>query len=212
MALFLKVIAKWSCQKKSKLVRILAFDPGYGRLGWGAVSNDSNSHKQSAFSLAPNTSLNIIKPTNALQLIAYGVLETPSNHAMSSRMHALQKQIGEIVKELQPEYIFMERLHFSKNQTTVAGVYQAQGLILAAAGSIDLDVKELAPTTIKQALTGSGRAAKKQLMLVVCRVLNLSEQIQPDDAADAVAVAIAGWFVLQSKIKMEDFLVHNSPF
>ncbi len=157
-------------------MRILSFDPGYSRLGWGLVH--TQGHK------------------NSLELVGYGVIETAAKQPMSLRMCSLYQQITRLINDLKPDHITMERLYFSTNQKTAAGVYQAQGLILAAAGQANYTVEEMEPKRIKRILTNSGNATKQQMMHIVCRILN-QPKITPDDAADAVAGAIAAYFHLR---------------
>ena len=159
-------------------MQILAFDPGYARLGWGAVSATEGSTQ--------------------LKLLEYGVIETPAGQESSLRMRELYLRVRELIQRIEADCIGMERLYFSKNQKTAAGVYQAQGLILAAAGEAKCSVRELEPPKIKRALTGSGKAGKAQIMQITCRILGQTEPIWPDDAADALACAIATYFQFRS--------------
>ncbi len=163
-------------------MQILAFDPGYGRLGWGAVS-------------FPNSLQSVV-------LLGCGTVETHSKQDMSLRMQTLYGELCSLIEKYQPDCIAMERLYFSRNQKTAVGVYQAQGLILAAAGKAKHCVKELAPKVIKKAITGSGASTKEQLMQITCRILQQDEVIYPDDAADAVACAIASYFYFYSANKI----------
>lgn len=160
-------------------MKILAFDPGYARLGWGAISASKNSSR--------------------LQLLDYGLLESSAKKEKSLRMRELYVSLQELIQKIKADCISMEGLYFSKNQKTAAGVYQAQGLILAAAGEAKRSVWELEPRKIKRALTGSGNASKEQLMRVACRILGQTKMIWPDDAADALACAIAAYFQFRSK-------------
>ena len=159
-------------------MRILAFDPGYARLGWGAISASERSSQ--------------------LKLLEYGVIETPAKQEITLRMHELHIGLRKLIQKIKPDCIGMERLYFSKNQKSAAGVYQAQGLILAAAGESKSSVWELEPRRIKYALSGSGKASKEQLMQIICRILGQTKAIWPDDAADALACAIAAYFQFRS--------------
>ncbi len=162
-------------------MRIMAFDPGYGRMGWACI---------------------IQKPEQGqLQYLSCGVLETKAGQAMTLRMAKLLKEIRNIMAKYQPDCFAMERLYFSRNQKTAAGVYQAQGLILAAAGERGASLEELEPKLIKKAVSASGKASKAQLMKICCRILSLEKDIRPDDAADALACAIAAYFRFQSLTK-----------
>ena len=161
-------------------MQILAFDPGYARLGWGALSVSEGSEQ--------------------LKLLDYGLIETSEAEERSLRMYTLQQELRRLVQRIKPACIAMERLYFKKNQKTASGVYQAQGLILAAAGEINGPVLELEPRKIKLALTGSGNASKRQLMEITCRILGQTKAIRPDDAADALACAVAAYFRFRSEL------------
>ncbi len=158
-------------------MRVLAFDPGYGRTGWGVVESAGSD----------------------LRGVAYGVLETPPGMPMSERMVSLFDQAGAVLAEHNPDCVIMESLFYSKNTTTAAGVYQAQGVLLTVVGRSGLQLLEIGPGTIKQVVAGSGRAKKADITRMVERLLGFSEPIRPDDAADALAGAVAGVYRARSE-------------
>ena len=153
-------------------MRVLAFDPGYGRTGWGVVERGQNVAR--------------------LKSPGYGVLETPAGRGMPERIGLLYADACALLARFEPDCVVMERLFFNRSATTAAGVYQAQGALLAAIGSRSCTFVEIGPSSIKQAVTGSGRANKTDVMRMVQKLLGILEPIRPDDAADALAGAIAG--------------------
>ena len=160
-------------------MRVLAFDPGYGRTGWGVVESGREASR--------------------LVGVAYGVLETVPGSVMADRMWELYQQAAAVIAEFNPDHVIMESLFFTNNPTTVAGVYQAQGVLLAAVGASGRPITEIGPGTIKQVITGSGRAKKPEVTRMVERLLGFREPIRPDDAADALAGAVAGIYHARSQ-------------
>lgn len=160
-------------------VRVLAFDPGYGRTGWGVVESGREASR--------------------LVGVAYGVLETLPGGIMADRMADLYQQATDVIAKFGPDHVIMESLFFTKNPTTAAGVYQAQGVLLAAVGVSGRPILEIGPGTIKQVIAGSGRAKKAEVTRMVERLLGFREPIRPDDAADALAGAVAGIYHARSE-------------
>ncbi|MBX7057078.1 MAG: crossover junction endodeoxyribonuclease RuvC [Leptospirales bacterium] len=158
-------------------MKVLAFDPGYGRTGWAVIES---CRMQPGF-----------------RHCAYGVIETSSALTIGARLAELHEAAYALLSEYLPDHLVMEKLFFGRNLTTAAGVYQAQGVLLALAGSRQLGVLELSPSSIKSAIAGGGRADKAQIQLMVRRLLGIDEAIRPDDAADALAGAIAGFLQLR---------------
>lgn len=148
-------------------MKILGLDPGYGITGWGAVECG-----------AP------------LRSVAYGVLRTDANHTMAERLWQLQRETIRLLEELRPDVVSVEKLFFSRNTTTAEGVYEARGVLLSSAAGAGIPVLEFAPVVVKQAVTGSGKASKRDVILMVMRQLGIREKISPDDAADGLALAI----------------------
>ncbi len=159
-------------------MRIIAFDPGYGRTGWGVVEAGQRA--------------------NEFRALGYGVMETEPALSQSLRLYSLSEQCTRLLAEYDPDHAVMETLYFSQNQTTAAGVYQAQGALLACVGQRGLPLLELSPSTIKSVIAGSGRAGKLEVGRMVERLLGIPGPIRPDDAADALAGAIAGLFHVRS--------------
>ncbi len=149
-------------------MKILGIDPGMARLGWSVLDAAVKN-----------------KP-----VIRFGCIETPSTDPLTARLSSIYNQLTELVDEHQPTMLAIETLFFVKNAKTLAQVGHVRGVILLLAGQKKLSVAEYAPKQIKMALTGFGGADKRQMQLMVQRMLGLVEIPKPDDAADAVAVAL----------------------
>ncbi|MBA3758473.1 crossover junction endodeoxyribonuclease RuvC [Candidatus Saccharibacteria bacterium] len=150
-------------------MRILGIDPGTGILGFGVIDIDAK---------------------NKARLVDAGVIRTPPNQEDSTRLVTIYDELHEIVTELKPEVMSVEKLFFAQNVTTAMSVAQARGVVLLCGKQHGLELFEYTPLQIKQALTGYGRADKKQIQEMVRVVLELTEVPKPDDCADALAAAI----------------------
>jgi crossover junction endodeoxyribonuclease RuvC len=150
-------------------MRILGIDPGTGILGFGVVDIDGKGKAS---------------------LVDAGVIRTPVNQPDSDRLLTIFDELSEIIKELKPEVMSVEKLFFAQNVTTAMSVSQARGVVLLLGKQHDLELHEYTPQEIKMALTGYGRADKKQMQEMVRVILTLKEIPKPDDAADALAAAI----------------------
>ena len=147
---------------------ILGIDPGYAITGWA-----------------------ILEKTGAkLKAQDYGVIETKNGLPHATRLLVLHQELTKIIKKFKPELLVVEELFFFKNLKTAIKVDEARGVILAIAAENGLEILEITPLQIKQALVGYGRAEKKQIQQMVKVILGLKEIPRPDDAADALAVAI----------------------
>jgi crossover junction endodeoxyribonuclease RuvC len=146
---------------------ILGIDPGTAATGYG-----------------------IIKKQKELKIIDYGCIQTSPQLSTAERLQKTHQQITKIIKKHKPNIIAIEDIFFFKNLKTVIKVSQAQGVALLAAGQKKIPVAEYTPLQIKQAVTSYGRAEKSQVQKMVKILLNLKEIPKPDDAADALAVAI----------------------
>lgn len=149
-------------------MRILGIDPGTGITGFGVIDVDGTKYK----------------------LVDAGVVKTPAKTPMSKRLETIHKNISEIIKEHKPDTLSIEKLFFAQNVTTAMTVSQARGVVLLAGEQNGLKVHEYTPLQIKQAMTGYGRADKKQIQEMVRVLLKLKEVPKPDDCADALAAAI----------------------
>lgn len=147
---------------------ILGIDPGYAIVGWGCVRYESGSYR----------------------LVDYGTVTTPADMDFSDRLYKLHKELTEKLCQFNPEILAVEKLYFKNNQKTAIDVAQARGVIVLAARQYGIPVYEYTPLQVKSAVTGFGKAEKQQVMEMTRRLLSLRELPQPDDAADALAVAI----------------------
>jgi crossover junction endodeoxyribonuclease RuvC len=149
-------------------MRIIGIDPGTGILGFGIIEVQKNK--------------NI--------LVDAGVIRTPVKEDDAVRLQTIYDEISDIIAQTKPQEMSVERLFFAQNVTTAMTVAQARGVILLTAMQAGLVIAEYTPLQIKQALTGYGRAEKKQMQEMVRVLLGLKEIPQPDDCADALAAAL----------------------
>lgn len=147
--------------------RIIGIDPGTGILGFGVIEVGT-------------------KPI----LVDAGVIRTPVKQQDSQRLMTIFDELKELITELKPNIMAVEKLFFAQNVTTAMSVSQARGVVLLLGMQHGLDLYEYTPLQIKQAMTGYGRADKKQIQEMVRLQLGLKTVPKPDDAADALACAI----------------------
>ncbi|MDD5110567.1 MAG: crossover junction endodeoxyribonuclease RuvC [Patescibacteria group bacterium] len=149
---------------------VLGIDPGIGTTGYGALAVERN----------------------ALTVRAFGVIRTPPRTPDADRLAQLERAIDDLIARFRPRALAIEKLFFNTNTTTAMAVSQARGAILAAAGRANVFVREFTPLQVKLAVAGYGRADKGQMQRMVMLQLKLKEPPRPDDAADALALAICG--------------------
>ncbi|MBP6942456.1 MAG: crossover junction endodeoxyribonuclease RuvC [Candidatus Buchananbacteria bacterium] len=149
---------------------ILGIDPGIADTGYGVIRADGSR----------------------IEAISYGSIKTPKGETPSNRLVMLETALEQHIQEHQPELLVIEQLFFAKNVTTAFTVAQARGVVLLVAGRHQIPIHELTPLQVKQTVTGFGKADKKQVQQMVKLLLKLETIPQPDDAADALAIAIAG--------------------
>lgn len=149
-------------------MRILGIDPGYGIIGFGLV--DANR--------------------NQFQLLRCGAITTPAGMDFSARLEIIYEDMRQLLEVAKPDVVAIEELFFGQNVTTGIGVAQSRGVILLAIRQAGLDVAQYKPMQVKQAVVGYGNATKHQVMDMTKRILGLSQMPKPDDAADAVAIAL----------------------
>ena len=149
-------------------MRILGIDPGYATIGYGVIDTSGNKSKA----------------------VDYGVITTPKNENIAVRLAMIYDSMTEIINKFKPDEIAVEELFFVQNVTTGINVAHARGIILLASIHACGRIYEYTPLQIKQALTGNGRAEKAQGQFMVKAILGLEKIPKPDDAADALAVAM----------------------
>jgi len=148
---------------------VLGIDPGTATTGYGLVQS---------------------RPDGSLESISYGTIRTPAGVAAHQRLSMLFHQLNELLLLHRPDSCAVEKLFFQRNVSTAIAVGQARGVVMLAISEAGVDVFEYTPNEVKQAVTGYGNAAKKQMQEMVRVLLALPEIPKPDDAADALAIAI----------------------
>ena len=128
----------------------------------------------------------------------FGVITTAPQALMQDRLLKIYTELDALIKIFQPQVMGIEKLFFGKNSTTAITVAQARGIVLLCAAQNNLDVIEITPNEVKQSVTGYGGAAKEQVIYMVTKILNLTEPPKPDDAADALAIAVAAGYEANS--------------
>ncbi len=126
-----------------------------------------------------------------LSPVDFGVISTPPRVPFEQRLMAIHNGVTQLIQRYTPDVMAIEELFFNQNTTTAMGTAQARGVIILAAARLNVPVYEYKPSQVKNAVTGYGKADKKQVQNMVKTLLNLKETPKPDDAADALAVAIA---------------------
>jgi crossover junction endodeoxyribonuclease RuvC len=149
-------------------LRVLGIDPGTAITGYGIVEGEGDS----------------------LTLVTYGAITTPANQPLPQRLQQIYRQLQALIAEWHPQSAAVEELFFSKNARTALVVGHARGVALLAIADAGLPIQEYKPAEVKQAVAGYGGAPKDQVQGMVQLLLGLEEIPRPDDAADALAVAI----------------------
>lgn len=147
----------------------LGIDPGTATTGYGFVR---------------------VMPDGELVAVSFGVITTPKEDSPSARLATLYDELARLIKKYKPETAAVEKLFFSKNITTGIAVGQARGVVLLALEKAGVDTYEYTPNEVKQAVAGYGSAEKRQVQEMVRALLQLDKIPKPDDAADALAIAI----------------------
>lgn len=147
---------------------VLGIDPGTATTGYGVVEYQAGREK----------------------LIKYGTITTPAAMNMADRLVSINRQLSLLIQEVKPDAAAVEQLFFHKNSKTVITVAQGRGVALMTAAREGIAVSEYTPLQIKQSVVGYGKADKKQVQIMVQKILAMRELPRPDDAADALAVAI----------------------
>ncbi len=149
-------------------MRILGIDPGYGITGFGLIEADRGQYR----------------------LLNCGAITTPPNTDFSWRLSVIYNDMVELLRTCQPDEVAIEELFFGQNVTTGIGVAQSRGVILLAIQQAGLKVSQYKPMQVKQSLVGYGGATKHQMQDMTKRLLKLTAMPKPDDAADAIAIAL----------------------
>ena len=159
-------------------MRVLGIDPGYAIVGWGVVEYVGNR-------FAP---------------VGFGAVITEKDTPFEQRLVEIYDGILDVCRRYKPEAISIEKLYYQHNQTTVIGVAEARGVILLAAAQCGVTIYEYTPMQVKQAITGYGKAVKKQMQEMTRLLLHLDAVPKPDDTADALGMAIAHCHCARSQL------------
>ncbi|MEC4986453.1 MAG: crossover junction endodeoxyribonuclease RuvC [Oscillatoria sp. PMC 1068.18] len=160
---------------------ILGLDPGLAILGFGAIICHHSSTPKNQ--------------SQSVQLLDVGVIETPAKTPIPTRLQTIYDDLHLLIQEMRPDLVAIEKLFFYRMSSTIA-VAQARGVIMLVLAQANLPWVEFTPAQIKQALTGYGNADKYEVQEAVARELELEVIPKPDDAADALAIALTAWFHL----------------
>jgi len=148
-------------------MKVLGIDPGYDRMGWGVIERQKNDW----------------------QVLDYGCVQTSAKENLTERLFQINEALEKIIKKWQPCAMGVEDLFFCNNAKTAIKVGQARGVILLTARKNNLEIFEFTPLQVKQQISGSGRADKKQMQKMMAIMLGLKDKITQDDSADALAIA-----------------------
>lgn len=159
-------------------MRVLGIDPGYAIVGWGVLEHEAGR-------FAP---------------VDFGAVCTEAGEPFENRLQQVYEGVSQIIRTHKPQALAIEKLFYQHNQTTVIGVAEARGVILLAAAQAGIPIFEYTPMQVKQAVTGYGKATKKQMQEMTRMLLHLNAVPKPDDTADALALAITFCHVSQSQL------------
>lgn len=174
---------------------ILGIDPGFAIVGFGLVESAGGRHR----------------------LVQCGAITTPANQPLPARLAQIADDMELLLGQFKPDAMAIEELFFNNNITTGIGVAQARGVLLLAAQRQGVEIYEYSPSQVKQAVVGYGKAEKRQVMEMTRRLLKLKSVPKPDDAADAVAIALCHARSVTSRLQSPDaarpgsgrYAVHN---
>ena len=163
-------------------MRILGIDPGIAIVGFGLIESDRGN----------------------MRMLQYGAVTTEAGLPLATRLVQIEDDMRALIRQLQPDEIAIEELFFSKNITTGIAVAHGRGVVLCTAERLGIPIFEYTPMQVKQAVVGYGLAEKRQVMDMTRRLLNLSAVPKPDDAADAVAIALCHARSFTSRLQSPD--------
>ena len=149
-------------------MKILGIDPGYGIIGFGLIDAQRSNYR----------------------LLQCGAITTPAGMDFSARLEIIYEDMRKLLEVAKPDAVAIEELFFGQNVTTGIGVAQARGVILLAIRQAGLEISAYKPAQVKQAVVGYGNATKHQVQDMTKRLLGLQAMPKPDDAADAIAIAL----------------------
>jgi len=145
-------------------VRILGIDPGYSIIGWAVIESN-------------------------LELVSFGTVQPPSYLALNDKLVAIHDEIKELIQRYTPDCAAIEKIYFSRNTKTAMDVAKCIGVISLTIKMANIEIQEYNPTQIKHTITGYGKADKNQIQKMITKIYNINTIPEPDDAADAIAIA-----------------------
>jgi len=152
----------------------MGIDPGYARLGFSILHRENGQQRVS--------------------VNGFGVIETLARDGHASRLLIIQHSLQRLIQQFQPDLFSVEKLFFTKNHKTVIQVAEARGVIFATAAAAGLEIVEFTPLQVKRSIAGAGRAGKAEVQRMVMLLCGLESIPEPDDAADALAIALTALF------------------
>ncbi len=170
-----------------RLMTILGIDPGTAATGYGVIGNKTNAGGR----------------PNSFSCAAYGCIQTSKNLSAGKRLFVLEKELLRLFRKYRPDALAVETLFFFKNSKTAMTVSEARGVILLAAAKKNIAVYEFSPLQVKMTIAGYGRADKKQIQRMIPQLLGLSQIPEPDDAADALGLALTCSLALSNSLLMQ---------
>ncbi|MEZ4516608.1 MAG: crossover junction endodeoxyribonuclease RuvC [Chloroflexota bacterium] len=162
-------------------MRILGLDPGTATTGYGVIDVEDGR----------------------MTVVDYGVITTPPDDSPATRLQSIYQELEDLLTQYKPATAGVEQVFFGRNITTAIAVGQARGVLLLALANAEIPIGEYSPPKIKESVTGYGKADKAQVQLMVRQLLDLTETPRPDDAADALAVAITHYNYYQFQSMMD---------
>lgn len=158
---------------------IMGLDPGTARVGWGIIRETPTGPKP----------------------VAYGIIETKKEKSVDERLVDIHTAVATLIKKYKPDTVSVESLFFATNATTAMSVGQARGVLLLTCALHNTSTYSYSPLEVKRCITGDGKADKKQIQYMVTRQLHLTKTPEPDDVADALAIALTHAFSYRMKQK-----------
>ena len=152
-------------------MKILGIDPGLARVGYGIIEINENNQ----------------------EMLDCGIISTNTNNKEGDRLVEIANDLNQLIKSWKPNLAAVEKFFFYRSSTTIS-VVQSRGVVIMTLAKRQIPIVEYPPMQIKLAVAGSGRADKKDVIEAVMRELNLEKEPKPDDAADALAIALTAWF------------------
>jgi crossover junction endodeoxyribonuclease RuvC len=171
----------------SGLIRVLGVDPGLADVGYGVIDWMSSSSRATH--------------------LTHGVIRTPSTDSLADRLHWIYSELDRLIEEYRPEICSIEQIFFARNVKTAMNVAHGRAACILATARRRCTVVEYTPLQIKQAMTGHGRATKKQIQAMVRSILSLDEIPHPDHASDALAAALCHMHTLGVRSKVAEAVI-----